>query len=350
MGNTDGRVWGPATSLIQSGNDEDKLVIVIVAEGFRDIEFGDFHNHCSYFRHRLQNEPWYYGPDSKTAINLYYLFVSANDSGIDDPVECGGTGATPATYFDGTFCPTSSLSGRPGRLPRRVVRITHFALTDVLTEYVPTWDIAIVLCNSTVLGGATTLAARPVITLTVHQGWVDSALHELGHAAFDLLDEYDYFSSCATDGPEQNRAPAGAEPLAANVTRVNDPARLKWRHLLTPDVAVPTMENPDCTTCDRRPNVLLTPATIVEILWRNFRRWWDRLLDAVGGLFGGHRSRRQPRYEVNTDDLKVGLFEGANFVHCGFYRPVYRCRMRDQRQPFCPVCREQIDKILESYR
>ena len=38
------------------------------------------------------------------AINIYRVDVVSTDSGADDPVACGGTGAAPATYFDGSFC------------------------------------------------------------------------------------------------------------------------------------------------------------------------------------------------------------------------------------------------------
>ena len=44
-------------------------------------------------------------------------------------------------------------------------------------------------------------------------------------------------------------------------------------------------------------------------------------------------------YAPDPDDTKVGLFEGANYFKCGNYWPAFRSRMRDQFQPYCPVCR-----------
>ena len=350
MGANDGRVPGPATPLFQSGNDEDKLVIVLLAEGFQNIEFSEFFNHCHSLQHRLVNEPWFYDAEFNSAINLYYLFVASNESGIDDPTECGGTGAEPATFFDATYCPVGVVDGRAVRKPRRVVGIDIFAVYDVLNEHVPTWDIGLVLCNSRELGGATSPFERPIITLTVHQGWQDSAIHELGHAAFDLLDEYDFFDSCERDGPSAERAPSGPDLMAANVTNVNSREELKWRHLVADDVPIPTMENPDCSTCDRRPNVLDTDLTWLGRLLRSLYDAVRRFIDRFRRIFGGGGRRTRPRFEVDDDDLKVGLFEGANYYRCGYYRPVYRCKMRDQRQPFCPVCLEQINKVLEGYR
>ena len=59
------------------------------------------------------------------------------------------------------------------------------------------------------------------------------------------------------------------------------------------------MLNPDCSKCDRRPNVL-------------------------------------------TGDDIIGLYEGAQYYHCGRFRPAYRCRMRSNKEAFCRVCVEAI--------
>ena len=37
------------------------------------------------------------------AINVFRVNVSSTDSGADDPVSGGGTGATARTYFDSSF-------------------------------------------------------------------------------------------------------------------------------------------------------------------------------------------------------------------------------------------------------
>ena len=100
-------------------------------------------------------------------------------------------------------------------------------------------------------------------------------------------------------------APA-AEPAAFNLTTETNRNNLKWRHLLTPGVPVPTMQNPDCSHCDDRPNVL-------------------------------------------SDDDAVGLFEGAGYYHCGRYRPAYRCRMRNNSAPFCRVCVEAMAQRLSNF-
>jgi hypothetical protein len=45
----------------------------------------------------------------------------------------------------------------------------------------------------------------------------------------------------------------------------------------------------------------------------------------------------------------VGLFEGADYYHCGVYRPEFDCRMRNTAKPFCGVCQQVIVKKLTPF-
>ncbi len=122
----------------------------------------------------------------------------------------------------------------------------------------------------------------------------------MGHAAFGLADEYQYYVGCGSD-TDRDRHP-GPEPTQPNVTVNTDRATLKWRHLLEPATTVPTMRNPDCTKCDTRASTV--PAST------------------------------------------VGLFEGAHYYHCDAYRSEHDCLMRTvgSNLPFCKVCQEAIRK------
>ena len=66
------------------------------------------------------------------------------------------------------------------------------------------------------------------------------------------------------------------------------------------------MENPDCSACDDRDNVL-------------------------------------------SDDTIIGLYEGAGYYHCGYYRPAYTCKMRNSSKEFCRVCVDGIAEILREF-
>ncbi|MEO8506226.1 MAG: M64 family metallopeptidase [Betaproteobacteria bacterium] len=135
--------------------------------------------------------------------------------------------------------------------------------------------------------------------------WVDVAIHELGHSAFGLADEYD------SDGPGRHDP---AEPTAPNVTtRANRnallafwnaaPAKrslLRWHDLM--DAATPAPASAQNLTC--------TPLAAPE------------------------RQLAKPGVTPET----VGLFEGADHSPCAIFRPRLGCKMRHSVQAFCPVC------------
>lgn len=293
MGITDGTVTA-VSKILNNGNDSDRLNLVLVAEGFTTAQQPDFVIQCNAFIAALQAEPWYSILGS--AINVHKLSVESDESGADSPAYCAdgetGTGTYVDTYFDASFCKSGiwrCLSG-----DKSLVR-------DTLDIWLPQWHFAIVIVNTPDHGGC---AGGNVCFSCIEPGWTGVALHEMGHT-FGLGDEYHYWEGCTSGETGQDTAPAG-EPGSPNVTTVTDPATLKWRHLLTPGVPVPTMENPNCTQCDDSPNIL-------------------------------------------SSDLSIGLFEGAMYYHCGRYRPAYTCRMRSSSSGFCRVCIEAIAAHLGSY-
>ena len=291
MGTSDGTVIS-LTKILDNGPDTELCNVVLVAEGFTAAEQGDFIALCDDFLTALQAEAWY--GVLGAGLNIHRLIVHSDESGTDDPTDCaGGDGTDVDTYFDAQFCNSGirrCLSGDEG-----IVR-------DELDAALAQWHVAGVLVNTTDHGGC---RSGNVFWTSVKPGWENTALHELGHAAFDLADEYDYWAGCDEDEPDQNIF-TDPEPDQFNVTTITNPANLKWRHLLTPGVPVPSMENPDCDECDERANVL-------------------------------------------GDDLAIGLFEGAKYHHCGVFRPAYTCRMRSSTQDFCRVCAEQIAVSLGDF-
>lgn len=299
MGTGDGQVIG-ITKILDNGPNDARYNIVLVAEGFRDTEQTDFNDFCEDFVDAFRNEPWF--DTLIAAINIHRLNVESDESGADDPAEwvdggdtyCrGGTGTSVNTYFDSSYCGDNSI--------RRLLVCNSSLVRDVLDQNIPEWHVALVIVNSTTRGGS---GGGSIATTALSADWINVNLHELGHSAFGLADEYDYWSGCGIDNDRDN-APAG-EPTAPNATAASTRSAVKWRHLIAPLTPVPTMENPDCTQCDRRANVL-------------------------------------------DDDYEIGLFEGGNHYHCGNYRPAYRCRMRSSINHFCRVCVEAIHDQLRPF-
>lgn len=294
MGTSDGTVQG-LTTLVNSGPVEERHNIVLVAEGFTASEQSDFNDRCDEVVAKIQGEAWF--AELGVAINIHRLNVASDESGADDPATCpdGATGAgtSAATYFDAGFCNVGirrCLSGNEG-----IVRST-------LDAQLPGWDTAAVLVNATERGGC---ASGNVFWASLSSDFREVVVHELGHASFDLADEYQTWAGCSSGETDRDNAPS-TEPTDINITTQTDRDLIKWGFFISPSTPVPTMENPDCSQCDLRANVL-------------------------------------------SDDTIIGLYEGAGYYHCGRYRPAYTCKMRSSSDEFCRVCVDGIAEVLREY-
>jgi hypothetical protein len=221
------------------------------------------------------------------AINVYRIDVSSTDSGADDPTACAGTGAVAATYFDAAFC-NDGL--------RRSLQVNNATVINVANAQVPQWHMVMALVNSPIYGGS----GGQVATFSMATGANEIGLHEMGHTAFGLADEYEYWVGCGLE-TDHNNHPA-AEPSEPNVTIRDTRATIKWNDLIDPATPVPTTTNADCTKCDPQGNPLLAGT--------------------------------------------VGAYEGAHYYHCDCYRPQFDCKMRTLGQPFCGVCSRVIVQTL----
>ena len=212
--------------------------------------------------------------------------MTSTDSGADDPTACGGSGLVARTYFDAAFCNQNT---------RRLLTVNATTVISVADAQVPAWNSLLVIVNSTVFGGS----GGAVAVCSLAEGATEIALHEMGHAAFGLADEYPYFLGCGVD-TDRNNHPS-VEPTEPNVTTNTNRATLKWRALVAATTPIPTTRNADCALCDPQP-------------------------DPVPGA--------------------VGLYEGAHYYHCRAVRPMFNCKMHTLGQPFCAVCLQRIREVL----
>jgi IgA Peptidase M64/von Willebrand factor type A domain len=284
MGVADGSVTG-LTKIFDSGSPSDKWNLVIVAEGFTAADQATFQARAQdLVDHILATPPFDEGATA-CAINAYRLDVVSNQAGADSPV-CGdgsGTGAATNTYFDATFCSDGAI--------RRLASGDGGLVIDTVDDFLPEWHQIIVLINDLERAGA----GGTVAWTTIGGDWMDVSLHEIGHSAFGLADEYDCYTCVAGETGRDNFT--GAEPVEPNVSTEGDPASVKWSALVTAGPGV-TMANPNCTQQNLGPSPV--PAGT------------------------------------------VGTFEGAQYFHCGLFRPEYNCMMRATGDPFCAVCRQEI--------
>ncbi|MDM0108106.1 M64 family metallopeptidase [Variovorax sp. J22R24] len=254
--------------------------VVVLAEGFTAAQQADFNTACATFASAFLATPPF--DELSPAINVFRVNVSSTDAGADDPVAAGGTGATARTYFDATF---------GGNGIRRLLVCNNSTALQVAAAQVPEFSVVLMVVNSTVYGGS----GGSVGTFSLAGGANEIAVHEMGHTAFGLADEYPYYAGGNETGHDHH--PPG-DPFEPNVTTNSDSATLKWKWAVAAATAVPTMSNPACGQVDSRPSPVPSGT--------------------------------------------VGLFEGAHYYHCGAYRPEYDCKMRNLGVPFCRICRQAI--------
>jgi hypothetical protein len=275
----DGAVIG-TTQIFGSAPRNRAFNVVLLAEGFTAAQQSNFNDACTAFVNAFRATPPF--DELSPAINVFRVNVSSTDSGADDPAAAGGTGATARTYFDATF---------GGNNIRRLLVANTTTALQVATAQVPEFTVVLIVVNSTIYGGS----GGTVGTYSLAGGATEIAIHEIGHTAFGLADEYPYYAGGNETGHDHHPA---TEPSEPNVTINTNRNTLKWRWAVAAATAVPTMTNPDCAQVDTRPSTV-----------------------AAG---------------------TVGLFEGAHYYHCGAYRPEYNCKMQTLGVPFCRICRQVI--------
>lgn len=262
--------------------------VVIVSEGYREDEMLQFKIDAQQFADTLlATAPF----DSlRKAINIYRVDVTSKESGAKDPTSCKfGTGAKPKTFFEASFCNGGN---------RRLLMAKSGRVRDVVHKFLPQAHMILLAVNSPIYGGS----GGDVAIFSRAPGAVEIALHEMGHTAFRLADEYEYYANCAENGHDTH---SGSEPSQPNITTNKNRATTKWRSLIQPSTLVPTTQNATCGDCDPQPSPV-PPGTI-------------------------------------------GLFEGADYHHCRVYRPEFNCRMRNIGVPFCGVCQSVIRNQLAPF-
>ena len=142
------------------------------------------------------------------------------------------------------------------------------------------------MVNSTIYGGS----GGSVGTYSLAGGATEIAIHEIGHTAFGLADEYPYYAGGNETGHDQHPP---VEPTEPNVTVNADRNTLKWRSAV--------------------------------------RRRLRNSYDEQPGLQSQPDGRPSP---VPADT--VGLFEGAHYFHCGAFRPEYRLQDAQPRRAVLP--------------
>lgn len=285
MGSSDGYVVG-TTKVVDHGPENARWNLVIIGDGYRANELSNYHTHVQSFITELRNTPPF--NELFCGINVHRIDVVSTDSGADDPGCARGMAVTANTYFDATFC--TMFAGNP--LDRLLSVDTALALS-VASAQVPLRHQVLCIVNSTKYGGS----GGTIATCSVDAQANEIAIHEIGHSAFGLADEY---------GGNGAGTPAG-EPSQPNATRDTNRATNKWRALIAEATPMPSQCDASCAASTCVPPASLPPAGA------------------------------------------VGTYEGAVYSDCNTYRPLPSCYMRDYG-PFCPVCAGVIRATLQPFQ
>lgn len=183
----------------------------------------------------------------------------------------------PAANHMGLTWTRTPLAGRD------LITVDYLQAADVVGRLDVDPLNVLVVVNEPIYGGS---GGDPAVTGIGFPGLaddaVDAAIHELGHSAFALADEYAIAGNDA----------ASNEPVELNVASDQAGVQAKWGALLTPGLGLPSH-----------------PA-------------------AAGA------------------QAVVGMFEGAKWKPTGTYRAQLDCRMRSVDKPFCAACRTAISAVL----
>ncbi|MYM31384.1 hypothetical protein GTP58_23890 [Duganella sp. CY15W] len=200
-----------ATTIVNNGAAATHMDYVFVGDGYTAAEMNKWHADAQKVIDGFLADPLFAA--NRSAMNVRRVDVASNQSGVDEPDRgiYRDTAMDAAFYcynIDRLLCVNSD----------KVYNIVGSVLAP------DERDIIIVVANSTRYGGS----GGEIATLSMATQSIEIALHEIGHTAFGLADEYDY-GTCSLSGEP------GEPDVSMNGTR-----NVKWGSLIASSTAVPT--------------------------------------------------------------------------------------------------------------
>ncbi|CAN5684074.1 IgA Peptidase M64 [soil metagenome] len=311
-----GKVW----SLLESGPPPEKVDLLLIAEGYTAEEMPKFRRDAERLTAKLfELEPF---KSRRSDFNVRALELPAARSGVNRP-HVAEFRRTPLSTTYNIFDSERYLLTYDNRAFREAASAAPYEFVEILV-------------NEKQYGGGGIHNWQA--TTSVDTGFAEYVfVHEFAHHFAGLADEY-YTSPVAynTDagGAEQ------VEPWEANATALRDPAKLKWRDLVTAGTPIPTpwekekFEKQSRAFQERRRKLLAerVDEKVIDDLFREQQKAETKLLDAME-----HAG-------------KVGAFEGANYQAEGLYRPEADCIMFTRNEVgFCRVCQRAMSQVIDQY-
>jgi hypothetical protein len=200
-----------ATTIIETGPSATRMDYVFVGDGYTASEMGKWQADAKMIIDGFMADPLFAA--NRASMNVRRVDVVSNQSGVDEPDK----GIYRDTAMDGAFnCYNIE----------RLLCVDNAKVLNLVGSVLSPdkRDVIIVVSNSTRYGGS----GGEVATLSMHAQSVEIALHEIGHTAFKLADEYDY-GTCDVS----------TEPSEGDVSRVSG-RNVKWGSQILASTTVPT--------------------------------------------------------------------------------------------------------------
>jgi len=318
--------------LKKSGHPHEKVDVAFLAEGYREEEEAKLRKDLDRFMKVFFNQEPY--RSLKDKFNVYGVFKPSADSGCDEP----GYGQFKQTALGCTFDSFGS--------ERYLLTEDNRRVRDVVA-HVP-YDAVLIMVNHQRYGGGGIY--NLYCTFTTDNQWYEYLmLHEFGHSFTGLADEY-YTSQVAYN----EFYPRGIEPVEPNITALLDPKSLKWKSLVSPGVAVPTLWEKE--EFDRMDNAYQKVRQEVnEKIARLKREGAPKeeiaRLEEESERLSLEQARKVDEFLSKSKYAgKLGAFEGAGYSSTGLYRPAVDCIMFTKgKKPYCPVCEQAVRRMIEFY-
>ncbi len=317
---------------LKSGEPRRKVDVAIIAEGYTAEEEAKFEADLARFVGVFfKLEPY---ASHRDKFNIHGVFKPSAESGCDEPSH----GSFRSTVLNSTF---DSLGSE-----RYLLTEDNKSLRDI-AAHVP-YDALYIMVNHKRYGGGGIY--NLYCTFTTDNQWYEYLfLHEFGHSFTGLADEY-YTSDVAYN----EFYPAGVEPAEPNITALLDPAKPKWKGLLSPGVGVPTLW--EKAAFDDMDNAYQNVRREVNGKIARMKREGAAAAEIARAEEGSERLSREHADKVDAF-LKasefwgrVGVFEGAGYAAKGLYRPQLDCLMFTKgTKPFCRVCEAAVLRTILYY-
>ncbi len=323
--NTDDRIY----KAIENGDPHDKVDIVFIAEGYKAEDWEKFKKDVGRFTKVIfRTEPF---QSHKEKFNVTGIFRASQQRGTDEPTK----GIFKNTVLNSSYNALGT--------PRYLLIDDTKALRDISSK-VP-YDTLIVMANTPRYGGGGIYNDYTIFTSDDERS-EHTLMHEFGHGFANLADEY-FTSSVAYN----EFYPPGVEPHEPNITALLNPEHIKWKHLLSPGIQIPTpwgQEEIEILVKKRKESEEKAKQQISSLEQKaaskeeimKLKNDLDSTLKQINDEIKKVLLKYQEKYKG-----KIGVFEGAGYSPKGLFRSEVHVGMFSNGE-YGPVSEEAILRII----